>query len=189
MSKIENIWFEHSKLVNITRYSKAWWNEDCYYSLDKYYQTCSLENWKNFKSTVKKSKCSFFDDKIEEIANKKYSSWELINWVKKRKLFVIEAIQYERCPYIELEDLWNALYNSLNSTQAREIDLYILDKIPNKTTSMWNLFSKKELIDAIEKCNNLSAPGSDKLIWRHIKSIIRSKECICKLINITNIYI
>jgi len=70
-SKTEKIWFEHSKTVNITRHSKAWWNKDCHHSLDKYHQTQSLENWKDFKSTVKKSKCSFFDDKIEEIANKR----------------------------------------------------------------------------------------------------------------------
>ena len=51
---------------------------------------------------------------------------------------------------------------------------------------MWNLFSKKEIIDAIEKCNNSSALGLDKLTWSHLKSIIRSKDCICKFINIAN---
>ena len=50
----------------------------------------------------------------------------------------------------------------------------------------WDLFSKQELINAIEKCNNLSAPGPNKLIWSHIKSIIRNKECIFKFLNITN---
>jgi len=28
-SKIEESWHEHSKPVNITRYSKAWWNKEC----------------------------------------------------------------------------------------------------------------------------------------------------------------
>jgi len=50
----------------------------------------------------------------------------------------------------------------------------------------WNLFSKQELIDTIEKCNNSSAPGLDKLTWNHIKSIIRNEECIFKLIDIAN---
>jgi len=49
---------------------------------------------------------------------------------------MIEAIQYEGHPCIELEDLWNALYNSFNSTQARVVDLLFLDEIPNKTTTV-----------------------------------------------------
>ena len=91
-SKIKEFWHRTSKLVNITRHSKAWWNEDCCLSLKKYHLSQSFENWYNFKSSIKKSKCSFFDDKIEEIANKKSGSWELMNWVKKCKLPAIEVI-------------------------------------------------------------------------------------------------
>jgi len=50
----------------------------------------------------------------------------------------------------------------------------------------WNSFSKQELINAIEKCNNLSALGPDKLIWSHIKIIIRDEDCLSKLIDIAN---
>ena len=103
-----------------------------------------------------------------------------MNWVKKHKLSAIEAIQYEGCLCIELEDLWNTLHNSFNSAQARVVDLQFLDKISDKTTTMWNLFSKEELIDAIGRYNNSSALGLDKLTWRHLKSIIRSKDCIHK---------
>ena len=109
-----------------------------------------------------------------------------MNWVKKCKLSAIKAIQYEGCPYIELEDLWIALHNSFNSAQMREIDIHVLDKIPNKPTRYWNPFSKQELISTIEKCNNLSAPDPDKLTWSYIKSIIRNKDCIFKLVDIAN---
>ena len=102
-------------MVNITRHSKAWWNKNCCKMLNKYRQTHSLENWKNFKKMVKKSKQTFFDDKIDEIAKKKCGPWELMNWVKKCKLSAVEAIQFEKCSYIELEDLWNALHSSFNS--------------------------------------------------------------------------
>ena len=87
-----------------------------------------------------------------------------MNWVKKRKLPTVETIQYEGHPYIELENLWNALHSSFNSTQAWEVDIHFLDEIPDKTTTEWNPFSKKELIDIIEKCNNSFVPGLDKLI-------------------------
>jgi len=69
---------------------------------------------------------------------------------------------------------------------VREVDIYFLDKIPGKTTTEWNLFSKQELTDAIEKYNNLSALGLDKLMWSHVKSIIRNKDCIFKFIDIAN---
>jgi len=109
-----------------------------------------------------------------------------MNWVKKCRLPAIKAIQYEGYLCIKLEDLWIALYNSFNSTQIREIDIHVLDEIPNKSMRSWNPFSKQELINAIEKCNNLSVPGLDKLTWNHIKSIIRNKDYIFKLIDITN---
>jgi len=44
VTNIEDIWFRHSKIVNITRHFKAWWNENCCHTLCKYQQSCSLEN-------------------------------------------------------------------------------------------------------------------------------------------------
>ena len=53
----------------------------------------------------------------------------------------------------------------------------------------WNPFSKEELIDTIEKCNNFSIPGLDKLSQRHLKKIIKDIKYFNKFIDITNIYI
>jgi len=91
---LENVWRMNSKQVNIMRYSKSWWNKECSLALSNYRSTRSLDNWKLFKSKIKSSKRSFFDPKIQEIANKKWSSWELMNWVNKRKLPAIEAIKH-----------------------------------------------------------------------------------------------
>jgi len=73
LSNIEELWQRHSKTVKITKHSKAWWNDNCQLSLDRYQHSQSLKNWHSFKNTVKNSKQSFFDDKIKEIANKKCS--------------------------------------------------------------------------------------------------------------------
>ena len=43
-----------------------------------------------------------------------------------------------------------------------EVDIHVLDEIPRKLVKEWNLFSKQELIDTLEKYNNLSALGPDK---------------------------
>ena len=52
-----------------------------------------------------------------------------------------------------------------------------------------NFFSKQELIDILEKCNNSSALDPDKLTWSHIKSIIRDNNCLLKFVDIANICI
>ena len=61
--------------------------------------------------------------------------------------------------------------------------------MPNKEVTIWAPFSKAELINTIEKCNNSSTLGLDKLSWRHLKKIVKNEECIDKLIDIANAYI
>ena len=110
-----------------------------------------------------------------------------MNWIKRRKLLAIKVIQYSNWPYIELPNLWSALHSSFNFVQYRQVDVSLLNKIPTKEISSWNTFSKTEILQAIKKCNNSSAPGPDKLSWWHIKMILKDDEYIIKLIDIANI--
>ena len=110
-----------------------------------YRQSKQLEDWKKFKEIVKRMKCYFFNTKIDEIANKKCGPWEFMNWVKKRKLPVIKAIQYNSCPCIELENLWEALYNSFNSAQNHQIDTHLLKKYLTKKLQVGSLSRKQNL--------------------------------------------
>jgi len=41
---IEKIWDKHSKIVNITRHPKIWWDEDCCRILENYQHTKKLED-------------------------------------------------------------------------------------------------------------------------------------------------
>jgi len=52
--------------------------------------------------------------------------------------------------------------------------------------SQWFPFSKEEFKQAINKCNNLSVPGPDKLSWQHLKSIINQDECLVNIINVAD---
>jgi len=45
-SMVEVTWEKNSKVVNITRHSKSWWDESCGRDLEKYRLSKSLEDWK-----------------------------------------------------------------------------------------------------------------------------------------------
>ena len=62
------------KQAKITKQSKDWWNKECQVKLLNYRSFKQVEYWKTFKGVVKKTKQSFFDDKIQEIASKNYRS-------------------------------------------------------------------------------------------------------------------
>ena len=103
------------------------------------------------------------DQKIWEISNKKEEHWKLMNWVKKYKLLVVKAIRYNNCPYLEINDLWYALYLTFNSTQNQQVDVNILDKFPDKYSISWPPFLREEFIRPIAKCSNSFALGPNKL--------------------------
>jgi len=65
----------------------------------------------------------------------------------------------------------------------------LLEEIPSKPNTIWKLFSKEEFISSIKKCNNSLTPKPDKLLWRHLKRIVKEAVCLRKFINIADTYI
>ena len=43
-SSMERIWVKNSKTINITKYSKSWWDINCSRDLEKYRLTKSIED-------------------------------------------------------------------------------------------------------------------------------------------------
>ena len=163
--------------------------DECSRALQNYRTSRSLENWKNFKRVVKNVKRSYFDEKIQEIANKRKGPWELTNWINRHKLPATKTIKYNGQLCLSPESLWDALHSTFNTAQNHPININILNKIDCKLVSLWNPFSKKEFKQVIVKCNNSSASGPDKLSWRHLKSIIKQDKCLVNIINIANMCI
>ena len=52
----EEIWYKHSKYINITKHSKAWWNEECNRDLVIYQASRKRTNWIKYRKTVKMAK-------------------------------------------------------------------------------------------------------------------------------------
>jgi len=53
--------------------------------------------------------------------------------------------------------------------------------------SIWPDFLEEEFVYAIVSYSNLSALGPDKLLWSHIKHIIKDKSCLKSIVSIANI--
>ena len=43
---VQYTWIKYSKLVNITRHSKLWWNNNCNHDLTSYRSSKSIKSWK-----------------------------------------------------------------------------------------------------------------------------------------------
>jgi len=95
---IDQAWKKNAKKSRMFKHSKQWWTDDCSQALNNYRASRSLENWKNLKKIVKNVKKSFFNEKIQEIANKRKGPWELMNWINGHKLPATEVIKDNGSP-------------------------------------------------------------------------------------------
>ena len=60
----ENLWNKYSKYVKITKHSKVWWTKECSRKLNMYHSSKLSLDWKIFKEIIKRTKRSFFNEKI-----------------------------------------------------------------------------------------------------------------------------
>ena len=109
-----------------------------------------------------------------------------MSWVNKCKLLAIEAIKYNDQLCLTIDNLWNTLHSTFNTAFHHQVDINILDKVTDKPPSSWALFSKEEFKSATANCNNSFTPEPDKLLWSHLKIILKYNECLGIIISIAD---
>ena len=85
-----------------------------------------------------------------------------------------------------MEDLWNSLHHTYNAANDREVDLSVLDQLPDKEERAWTQFTRTEVRDTLMGCSNTSAPGPDHITWAHLKVILKDKECEGLVVRMAN---
>ena len=50
----------------------------------------------------------------------------------------------------------------------------------------WPPFSNEKFTNAINKCNNLSIPNSDRVSWKYLKAVVQDAKCLKNIVNIAN---
>jgi len=129
----------------------------CRTALETYRRTREHSDWFFFYSATRQAKQCFFDNRIAEIASTNKQPWNLMSWVKQRKLLAVEAICFQGQPCNDLPDLWSALHQSYNAVADRSIDFSVLDKVSSQATRSWVPFSMLEMQEALKACSNVSA--------------------------------
>ena len=109
-----------------------------------------------------------------------------MSWVNKHKLPAIKAIKYNGQPCLTINNLWNALHLTFNTALHHQVDINILDEVTDRSSSSWILFSKEEFKGAIANCNNSSTAELDKLLWSHLKTILKDNSYLSNIISIAN---
>jgi len=67
-----------------------------------------------------------------------------------------------------------------------QVNIDIFNEITDKPILSWPTFSKEEFRLAPVNCNNSFAPGSNKLLWSHLKTIFKDDDCLNVIISIIN---
>jgi len=109
-----------------------------------------------------------------------------MNWVNKWKLSAPEAIKFNSQLCLELDNLCKVLHSTFNTAQHYHVESDVLNKLGSYSSLPWAQFVEEEFTSSLLKCSNMFTPGSDKLLWRHLKIVLKDKMCLRNVIAIAD---
>ena len=139
-------------------------------------------NWIALNKATRRAKWKFFDDHIAEISKKTKRPWNLMDWVRPRKMPPMEAITFKGRPCLSSDVVWSALHTTFNSALDQDTDmLRVFPGLPVRNERPWLDFSLAEMMEVLARCLGRSAPGPD-----HLKCLVVREEVTALFLWITN---
>ncbi|KAI0783904.1 hypothetical protein BC629DRAFT_1582498 [Irpex lacteus] len=126
---------------------------------------------KRLKGAIRRAKRDFFDEAIAKVHPSRI--WDLVEWTKPRKLSATTGlVDSEGKPVDEPEKLAEVFQEQFTPKNPRQVDMSILDDIPQQEERPFNPISEREIREALSDTSNFSAPGPDNLSWFWLKRIV-----------------
>jgi hypothetical protein len=164
---LDDAWKKYSHTGKPSRWGKNWWNDECAEELKNVKIKRSEESKRRFRRATAVAKKAYFEKRIKSIASDRGRPWDLMPWVKERKLPTMEALlDKEGRSCNTEEEVFTTLHETFNAAQKRKTDLgRFYEEIAKKPKRKWGCFSTQELEDALKGCAKNSTPGPDHVLW------------------------
>jgi hypothetical protein len=132
----------------------------------------------------------YFDKRIKSIASNRGQPWDLMPWVKERKLPMMEVLLDKEGKLCNTEEeVFTTLHDTFNAARKQKTDLgRFYEEIVRKLKRVWGDFSEKEMVEALKGCVKNSTLGPDHVSWRLVKRFLKASggfgNIIVKIANI-----
>lgn len=127
---------------------------------------------RSLRKSVRKAKRSFFDSAIHKLKN--HQIWDAVQWTRPRRMATTTGIvKPNGDAATTAEETRDAFQTQFTPDNPRAVDETIIDDIPDVPTRDFPPIAVNEILEALEKTSNTSAPEPDRLSWYWIKRLTK----------------
>lgn len=182
-------WHSCAQFPDYSKKSKSWWNHDCTLAAKALRAVRAMprhhpqrkdlidQHLKQLRAATRGAKRAYFDKIIEE-ASEGADFYKLAQWGKPQKQSAYNVIKDQGGnPVSDPDQLATIFATQYHPPLAPsgEVDIDELCGEPKSMRSFPHI-SRNELLSAISKCSNNSAPGPDHCGWKALKRLIHDPE-------------
>jgi hypothetical protein len=181
-------WTKNAKTSKAGSNPMPWWTPECELAKLAYEGEKNAVNLKIYLAATKYARRTFFDNKIRTMTSTK-RPWEGMRWVGPRAPPAFPSISDSAGdPIKDPEKLFAHMHRHFSSTTASgTVDWPLLNALPQQDTCPCPPISMAEIIEALGKTSNTSAPGNNHITWRHLKLIINDDKPLKAVAHLFNL--